>query len=97
MPTYVTLVSYTAQGVAKMKESPVRLVKAREVFKMMGCELKSFYLSMGQYDAVVISEGPDDASVMKAAITVAGAGAIRTETMRVFTEPEYKDICAGLP
>jgi uncharacterized protein with GYD domain len=34
-----------------------RLDAAKNVFKSMGGELKQWYLAMGRYDAVVISEG----------------------------------------
>jgi uncharacterized protein with GYD domain len=97
MATYVTLIKYTQKGVENMKESPNRLDTAKELFKSMGGELKSFYLAMGRYDAVVISEGPDDETAMKLVLTVASAGAIRTETFRVFPEDEYRKIISELP
>lgn len=97
MATYVTLIKYTQKGVENMKDSPNRLDTAKEVFKSMGGELKSFYLAMGRYDAVVISEGPDDETAMKLVLTVASAGAIRTETFRVFPEDEYRKIISELP
>jgi uncharacterized protein with GYD domain len=97
MPTYVTLIKYTQKGVENMKESPTRLDAAKELFKSMGGELKAFYLAMGRYDAVVISEGPDDETATKLAMTIASAGAIRTETFRVFTEGEYRKIISELP
>ncbi len=97
MPTYVTLIKYTQKGVENMKESPARLEAAKELFKSMGGELKAFYLAMGRYDAVVIAEGPDDETATKLAMTIASAGAIRTETFRVFTEGEYRKIISELP
>jgi uncharacterized protein with GYD domain len=97
MPTYVTLIKYTQKGVENMKESPTRLDAAKELFKSMGSELKAFYLAMGRYDAVVIAEGPDDETATKLVMTIASAGAIRTETFRVFTEGEYRKIISELP
>jgi uncharacterized protein with GYD domain len=97
MPTYVTLISYTQRGVENMKESPARLDAAKEVFKSMGAELKAFYLAMGRYDAVVISEGPNDETATKLALTIGSAGAVRTETMRVFNEDEYRQLISELP
>ena len=97
MATYITLVRYTQKGVENMKESPARLDKAKEIFKAMGAEIKAFYLAMGQYDAVVIAEAPDDETATKLALTVGSAGAIRTETLRVYTEDEYRNIIAALP
>ena len=97
MPTYMTLINYTQKGVENIKDSPNRLDVGRELFKSMGAELKSFYLAMGRYDAVVIGEGPDDETVIKLAMTLGAAGAIRTETLRVFTEDEYRKIISELP
>ncbi|MGD2099501.1 MAG: GYD domain-containing protein [Desulfobacterales bacterium] len=97
MPTYITLIRYTEKGVENMKESPARLDAAKEVFKSMGAEIKAFYLVLGHYDAVVIGEAPDDETATKLAITVGSAGAIRTETLRAYTEDEYRDIIAALP
>ena len=97
MPTYISLIRYTQRGVENMKESPARLDVAKKVFKSMGAELKAFYLAMGSYDAVVISEGPNDETAIKAAITVGSAGAVRTETFRVFTEGEYRKLVSELP
>lgn len=97
MPTYVSLIRYTQKGIENMKESPARLDAAKQLFQSLGAELKSFYLAMGSYDAVVISEGPNDEGAVKAAITIGGAGAVRTETFRVFTEDEYRKIISELP
>jgi uncharacterized protein with GYD domain len=97
MPTYMTLIKYTQKGVENMKDSPNRLDMAKELFKSMGGELKSFYLAMGRYDAVVIAEGPDDETATKLALTIGAGGAIRTETFRVFPEDEYRKIISELP
>ncbi len=97
MATYISLLRYTQQGVEAMKESPARLDAAKEVFREMGAELKEFYMAMGQYDAVVISEAPDPETVAKLVLMIGGQGAIRTETLRVFPENEYREIIAALP
>ena len=96
MPTYISLIRYTQKGAENMKESPARLDAAKELYKSMGAELKAFYLTMGQYDAVVVSEAPDDETVAKLALTIGSLGAIRTETLRAYTEDEYRNIIAAL-
>jgi uncharacterized protein with GYD domain len=97
MPTYIVLLHYTQQGIGDIKESPKRLDAAKQAFRAMGAELKQYYLVMGQYDAVVIGEAPDDETVMKIALSIGARGAIRTETLRAFTEDEYRKIIAALP
>ena len=97
MSTYITLIRYTQQGIQNMKESPARLEKAKKAIKAAGGELKAFYLTMGQYDAVTISEAPSDEVYATTILTIASAGAISTETLRAFTEDEYRKIVSAIP
>jgi len=97
MATYVSLISYTQQGMQNIKESPDRLDAAKKLFKSMGAELKEWYLLVGEYDALVISEGPDVETLAKLLLMIGALGNIRTQTMLAFTEDEYRKIIAGLP
>ena len=97
MPTYISLFRYTREGISAIKDSPNRLEKVKQVFKSVGGELKAFYLTMGSYDGVVISEAPNDEACAKAALIIGAAGAVRTETLRAFTEEEYRKLIASLP
>ncbi len=97
MPTYVTLLQFTQQGIEKIKESPTRLDRAKAAIKAAGGELKAFYLTMGQYDALVISEAPSDEAFATTILAIGAAGAVRTETLRAFTEDEYRKIVAAVP
>ena len=95
MPTYITLLRYTQQGIEKIKDSPARLDKARAAVKAAGGEMKDFYLTMGAYDAVVVSEAPSNEAYAKSMLAIATAGAVRTETLCAFTEAEYRKMVAG--
>ena len=97
MPTFISLISYTQNGIDNIKESPTRLDAAKEAFRAMGAELKEFYMVMGQYDLVIISEAPDDETATKLALMIGSKGSIRTETLRAYTEDEYRKIIASLP
>jgi len=97
MPTYISLIKYTHQGISTIKEGPGRLDANKEILSRYGSELKAFYLTMGRYDIVTISEAPDDATAAKVALTVGSAGNVTTETLRAFTEDEYREIVAALP
>ena len=92
MPTYISLLRFTQQGVEKIQESPARLERAKAKVKAAGGELKAFYLTMGQYDAVVIAEAPSDEVYAATMLAIGAAGAVRTETLRAFTEEEYRKI-----
>jgi len=97
MPTYISLVRYTQQGMANVKQGPSRLDVAKEAYRKAGGELKLFYLTMGQYDMVVVAELPGDEAVAQLGLALGAGGNIRTETFRAFTETEYRKIIGSLP
>ena len=97
MATYISLIRYTQKGIENIKESPARLDAVKKAFQAVGAELKEFYLVTGQYDIVIVSEAPDDETVAKLSLAIGSGGAIRTETLRAFTEDEYRKIIAALP
>jgi uncharacterized protein with GYD domain len=97
MPTYITLLRWTPQGMQHIKESPAQLDRAKEAIKAAGGELRAFYLTMGQYDAVTLSEAPNDEAYARAVLAIGSAGAVRTETLRAFPEEDYRRIIAALP
>ena len=97
MPTFVTLYRWTPKGIENIKESPERLDAAKQAMQAMGAELKGFYMVQGQYDLVAITEAPDCKTASKLALTLASHGAVRSETMRAYTEDEYREMIADLP
>ena len=97
MATYITLISFTQKGIENIRESPSRLERAREAIRAAGGEMKAFYLTMGQYDGLVISEAPSDEAYSKTILALGSAGNVRTESLRAYTEDEYREIIASLP
>jgi uncharacterized protein with GYD domain len=96
MPSYIILVRWTSQGLQKIKESPSRLEAGRKAFEATGIQLKAFYMVMGQYDMVNIVEAPDDATLAIGLLNLASQGNLQTETLRAFTEDEYKKIISAI-
>ena len=47
MGHYITLIRYTQQGAAKIKESPARLDKAKKAAEAAGGKIHAWYLTMG--------------------------------------------------
>src|SRR3989442_1376535 len=97
MPTYISLIQYTQQGLQKIKESPARLDHAPKGNEAVGGKIKEFYLVMGEYDIVVIADLPNDEAAAKLALTLGSAGNIRSRTSRAFTEPEFRKLIQSLP
>jgi len=96
MATYLSLVRWTREGIAKIKDSPTRLDAAKKTIEAGGGKLKHFYMLMGQYDMAMIIEAPDDATVARVNLALGSKGSVRTETSRAFSEEEYRKIISGL-
>jgi uncharacterized protein with GYD domain len=96
MPTYLSLLNWTQDGVKNVKDSPNRLDAGRKAFQAAGAKIISAYSLMGQYDMAVLVEAPDDLTIAKLALSLAKQGFVQTETMRAFNEDEYRKIISGI-
>ena len=96
MGHYVTLIRYTQQGASKIKESPARLDAARKAAEGAGGKIHSWFLTMGKYDAVIVSEFPSDDAAANFMLKTGSLGNVTTQTMKAFTEDEYRKLIASL-
>lgn len=96
MPTYVTLVKWTEQGIRGVKDAPKRVEAFEAAVKANGGALKDFYLVLGEYDLVAVTEAPNDETVAKLALATGMQGNVRTTTMRAFNRSEFVKIIASL-
>lgn len=98
MATFVTLTNYTQRGLDMLGdlESEEFLEQTRAVVEAHGGELTDFYLTLGQYDAVVITEFPDAESGISALLETLQEGFAETETLRAFSEDESRELVGNL-
>jgi uncharacterized protein with GYD domain len=94
MPTYISLLKWTDQGIQNIKDSPKRLDDFKSDLEAAGGKLVGFYLTMGRYDMVLIIESPSEEVSAVLSLSTASSGSIKTETMKAFTENEYRGIIA---
>jgi uncharacterized protein with GYD domain len=97
MPTFISYVNFTDQGIRDLKNAPNRVEAARAALKNLGGEIKDIYLTTGQYDILLIADAPDAEVMAKFSLAVGQLGNVRTTTVRGFTEDEYYSIVADLP
>lgn len=97
MATYLGLFKFTQKGAESLKESPGRIDAARELAKSLGGDLKEVYLAMGQFDLAAFIEAPNDEVVAKVLLATAQRGTVSTQTIRLFSEAEYRKLVAELP
>lgn len=97
MPTYVTLVKFTGQGIKAIKNSQQAQKEAIQNAEKAGVKMKGLYFLMGEYDLVVITESPNDEVAVAGSIVASSDGSIKTTTMRAFTNEEFFGIIDKLP
>ena len=97
MPTYISLMNLTEQGIKNIKDAPKRLQEGVKALEAMGGRLIGIYLVMGEYDYVGIAEAPNDEVVAAFMLGLGAGGSVRTKTMRAFTPEQLAGIIGKIP
>ena len=96
MATFVSLVSFTDQGIRNVKDTTTRFEAFRAMASTLGVNVLSVYWTVGTHDLVLTLEGTDEA-VTTALLKVGTLGNVRTQTLRAFSIDEMKRIVAAIP
>ena len=96
MVTAVMLLSWTDHGIKNVKESPKRLDAAKKLAKDMGGEVKSFYMTLGMYDLVLVVDMPNNDKLATFGLKLGSLGNVRSTTLKAFPEEDYRRIIGGL-
>ena len=97
MPTYILLMNLTEQGAKNIKDAPERVKTTIKAAEAAGSKTTSFYLTMGEYDYIAISESPNDEAAMAQLMAIAAAGNVKTKTLKAFSLDEFGEIVKKLP
>ena len=95
MATFISLVSFTDQGIRNVKDSPARFEAFRAMAEKAGASVKGVWYTVGTCDMVTIVEGPDDA-VTPLLLKVGSLGNVRSQTMRAFSVDEMRSMLAKM-
>jgi uncharacterized protein with GYD domain len=99
MPKYLTIASYTSDGVKGLLKDggSGRRAAVKEAIAALGGSLESFYFAFGQDDVYVVSEAPDNASVAALNLAVASSGLVTARTVVLMTAEEMDKAVAKVP
>ena len=97
MPIYVTRGRYSAEAIRNLVANPEdRLPAVRNLVEAAGGKLLSFYVTLGHYDFLIITEAPSAKEASAAILAAAASGSITdNETTEAFTTAEAKGVFAG--
>ena len=97
MPTYVLLMNLTDQGAKDIKAAPERVKTTIKAAEAAGSKTLGFYLTMGEYDYIAITESPSDEAAMVQLAAIAAAGNVKTKTLKAFSLDEFEEFVKKLP
>jgi uncharacterized protein with GYD domain len=91
MAKYVLLLQFTGQGIRSIKDTTKRAAAFRgEIAGKFGVKVSEVLWTLGQYDMVVLAEGPNDETMAACSLSLAKLGNVKIQTLRAFQAPEVE-------
>ena len=94
MPTYVSLLNWTDQGIKSFRQTTERAKEFTKLVEASGGKVREQVWTVGEYDLVSVIEFPDEESCVAAFLQLGSAGNIRSNTLRAFSASEMEGIIA---
>jgi uncharacterized protein with GYD domain len=94
MPTYVSLIHWTDQGIKNYKDSTSRAGDFTKLAESAGGRIRELLWTVGEYDLVTVVDFPDDETATATLLQVGALGNVRSNTLRAFNAEEMEAIAA---
>jgi uncharacterized protein with GYD domain len=92
MPTYITTMQFTEQGIKAVKDTCKREAAFQAAAQKMGVKVTGLYWTLGAFDGVIVFEAPDEATATAAMLHLSSLGNMSTQTARAFDATEMQKI-----
>ena len=96
MPRFIALVDFTSKGIGGIQDSVKRSDTFREQATLMGASVREVYWTLGAHDGVLIFDADDARMASALLLKLAGAGNVKTKTLRAFERGEMGEIISRL-
>jgi uncharacterized protein with GYD domain len=96
MPLFISRGNYTRDAMTGMMAKPEDRTEAvSKLFASVGGKLHGHYMTLGEYDFLVIGEAPSEQEMLAALIVAAGSGGVtNVSTTLAFTAAEARNAFA---
>jgi len=94
MPTYVTLLKFTSEGLKSMADFGKAWEEGRKRAEQMGIRSVGAYGLLGRYDMMFIYEAPDEKAAASLPLSFAPRGDAQTETWTAIPMEEFVKLTA---
>lgn len=96
MPTYISLMNWTEQGIKGYKSTVERAAAAEEAMAKVGMKMTAIYWTQGEFDVVAITEAPDEETATAFLLALGAEGNLRSSSLRAFDRDEMTRIVGKL-
>jgi uncharacterized protein with GYD domain len=97
MPTYVTTIRFTEQGVKGLADTCKRAAAFKAAARKMGVKVTATYWTLGAFDGLIVFQAPDEETATAALLHLGAQGNVRTQTARAFDAAEMEKVLAQVP
>ncbi|HEY48423.1 MAG TPA: GYD domain-containing protein [Dehalococcoidia bacterium] len=95
MPTYVTLVKFTSEGLKAVSDIGKRYEEGRKIAEQMGITTTGAYALLGRYDMMFIYEAPDEIAAAGMPLSFAADGGGQTETWTAIPMADFAKLAVA--
>ena len=90
MPKFLIQAAYTAEGLKGLMKDKAsgRKAAVEKALASVGGKVEAMYYAFGDYDTVLIVDGPDNVSAAAVSLAVSATGLVRTRTTPLLTIEE---------
>ncbi len=92
MSKHVVLMKFTEKGMANIRQSPDRASAFQATAEKAGVKIETQLWTAGPYDALMVLDAPDEATVTGLVLGLGKAGNVSTCMLRAFDADEFKTV-----
>ena len=97
MPTFITTMQFTEQGIRAVRDTCKRAAAFKASAEKFGVKVTGLYWTLGAFDGVIVCEAPDEETATAALLHLGSLGNLRTQTARAYDAAEMQKILGLLP
>lgn len=97
MNTYIALVTFTAQGLQNVHDSPHRAAAFKTAARKVGVKIREIYWTLGAFDGVIVFDAQSDEAATATMLALSGLGNVHTQTLRTFNAAQFAAILEKSP
>jgi uncharacterized protein with GYD domain len=97
MATYLTLATFTQQGVESIEHTVDRAAAFEKAVAQQGGKVRELFWTLGGFDGAIVFDAPDVETATAIEMGLVRKGNVRTLTLQAFDRPQMQAILRKVP